>query len=301
MHIAFVTYAKVPDFTIDDSLLAHYLSQRNIVVTPAPWDDASIDWHQFDVIILRSTWDYFERPVEFNQWLDSLLPLSDKILNPLSVVKWNQDKRYFDDFSSRGIELPPYVICPRNEKANLKQIMEDNGWRKAVVKPTISGGAYNTWIVNMDTAAADQHRFAALQETGDVIVQVFVEEIITNGELSLVFFNKKFSHAICKKAKQGDFRVQTEFGGTAASIQPDKALLSQATDLINSIAEPLLYARVDGVVMEDGRFLLMELELIEPVLSVYSNEKACENFHAALVAILATKKPSLETLQSRGS
>lgn len=285
MHIAFVTYAKVPDFTIDDRLLAQYLSQRNIVVTPAPWDDASIDWHQFDVIILRSTWDYFERPVEFNRWLDRLLPLSDKILNPLSVVKWNQDKRYFDDFTKKGIGLPPYIICPRNGKANLKQIMEDNGWRKAVVKPAISGGAYHTWVVHTDTAIADQPRFAALQETGEVIVQVFVEEIITNGELSLVFFNKKFSHAICKKAKQGDFRVQTEFGGTAVSIQPDKALLSQATDLINSIAEPLLYARVDGVVMEDGRFLLMELELIEPVLSVFSHEKACENFYEALLAL----------------
>ena len=103
----------------------------------------------------------------------------------------------------------------------------------------------------------------------------------------MVFFNKKFSHAICKKAKQGDFRVQTQFGGTAEAIQPDEAILIQATDLINSIAEPLLYARVDGVLIDNGRFLLMELELIEPSLSVSSHEKACENFYAALVELLA--------------
>ncbi len=107
----------------------------------------------------------------------------------------------------------------------------------------------------------------------------------------MVFFNKRFSHAICKKAKQGDFRVQTQFGGTAEAIQPDKTILIQAADLLNSITEPLLYARVDGVVTDEGKFLLMELELIEPSLSVFSNDKACENFYAALVEILAIKNP----------
>ena len=287
MQIAFVTYGRVPGFTEDDKLLAQYLSQKNMVITPAPWDDAAIDWQQFDAIILRSMWDYFERPEEFNQWLDKLEPLGDKVLNPLSVVKWNQNKNYFDDFSKKGIGLPPYVICSQKNKDSLKKIMEANGWRKAVVKPAISGGAYNTWITTTDTAAADEMRFAALLHTGEVIVQAFVEEIVTKGELSLVFFNKKFSHAICKKARQGDFRVQTQFGGTAEAIQPDKAILIQATDLINSIAEPLLYARVDGVLIDNGRFLLMELELIEPSLSVSSHEKACENFYAALVELLA--------------
>ncbi len=293
MHIAFVTYAKAPDLTPDDRILAQYLSQKNITIVPVLWDDEAIDWYAFDAIIIRATWDYFERPQEFNQWLDRLEPLAHKVWNPLSVVKWNQDKRYFDDFTKKGIGLPPYIICPRNGKANLKQIMEDNGWRKAVVKPAISGGAYHTWVVHTDTAITDQSRFAVLQETGDVIVQVFVEEIITNGELSLVFFNKKFSHAICKKAKQGDFRVQAQFGGTAEVIQPSEAVLSQATDLINSVEEPLLYARVDGVVMEDGRFLLMELELIEPSLWVSNHERGCENFYEALNEILALKTPIL--------
>jgi hypothetical protein len=302
MKIAFVTYAKAPDLTPDDRILAQYLSQKNITIVPVLWDDEAIDWYAFDAIIIRATWDYFERPQEFNQWLDRLEPLAHKVWNPLSVVKWNQDKRYFDDFTKKGIGLPPYIICPRNGKANLKQIMEDNGWRKAVVKPAISGGAYHTWVVHTDTAVADQPRFAALQETGDVIVQVFVEEILTHGELSLVFFDKKFSHAICKKAKPGDFRVQTEFGGSITAIQPDEAALMQATALVNSMTEPLLYARVDGVAVEDGRFLLMELELIEPNLFVFSHEQACENFYAALEAVLALQGTSLslETPQSHG-
>ena len=292
MQVAFVTYHKEPDLTQDDKILMQYLVQKNIAVSPVLWDDATINWQQFDAIILRSMWDYFERPDEFNQWLDKLELLGCKVLNPLSVVKWNQNKNYFDDFSKKGIGLPPYVICSKKNTGTLKKIMEDNGWRKVVVKPTISGGAYNTWITTTGSAVADEMRFGELLQTGDVIVQLFVEEIITKGELSLVFFNKRFSHAICKKAKQGDFRVQTQFGGTADAIEPDKIVLLQATDLLNNINEPLLYARVDGIVMDDGKFLLMELELIEPSLSVFSNDKACENFYAALVEILAIKNPT---------
>ncbi|MEP7127861.1 MAG: hypothetical protein ABI729_03295 [Chitinophagales bacterium] len=289
MQVAFVTYSKLPDLTEDDQLLMRYLSQKNILISPVSWDDATINWQQFDTIILRSMWDYFERPTEFDQWLDKLDALDCRVLNPLSVVKWNQNKKYFDDFRRKGVLLPDYVICSRNDKRLLKKIMEDNGWKKAVVKPAISGGAYNTWITTSDTVATDEIRFAELLKTGEVIVQIFVEEIVTKGELSFIFFNKKFSHAICKKAKHGDFRVQTQFGGTAEAIQPDEAILIQASDLLNSIEEPLLYARVDGVVTDDGKFLLMELELIEPTLSVFISEKACENFYDALVALSVTK------------
>jgi glutathione synthase/RimK-type ligase-like ATP-grasp enzyme len=287
MHLAFVTYVKLPDLTEDDQLLANYLSRKNIVVTPVLWDDAAIDWQQFDAIVLRSMWDYFERPDEFNEWLDRLALLECNVLNPLSVVQWNQNKLYFNDFTRKGIQLPPYFICPQKSTITLATILKENGWNKAVVKPAISGGAYNTWVVSSSSASDDEIRFSELLQTGDIIVQSFVEEIVTKGELSLIFFNKVFSHAICKKVKTGDFRVQTQFGGTAEPIQPDKTILAQAEQLLLSIEEPLLYARVDGVASDNGEFLLMELELIEPGLSVFSNDKACENFHQGLLEVMA--------------
>jgi glutathione synthase/RimK-type ligase-like ATP-grasp enzyme len=285
MQVAFVTYHKFPDLYEDDQLLQQYLLQQNIEVIPVSWDDDSVNWQQFDVIVLRSMWNYFEKPIEFDQWLDKLESLGCKVLNPLSVVKWNQNKNYFDDFSKKGVLLPAYVICTHEDNTTLKSILQKNNWNKVVVKPTISGGAYNTWIASIDNVDDNENRFSELLKNGDVIVQIFVEEIITKGELSLIFFNKKFSHAICKKVKQGDFRVQVQFGGTVKAIQPDEIILAQATDLLSSIPETLLYARVDGVVTNDGIFLLMELELIEPVLFVSTNEKACENFYKALIAV----------------
>ena len=133
MHLAFVTYVKEPNLTKDDQQLAAYLSQKGIVVTPVLWDDSTINWQNFDAIVLRSMWDYFERPVEFNAWLDRLASIECTVLNPLSVVKWNQDKNYFDNFSERGISLPPYFICPRKSAITLTTIMKENGWHKAVV------------------------------------------------------------------------------------------------------------------------------------------------------------------------
>ena len=289
MQVAFVTYHKFPDLYEDDQLIQQYLVQKGIDVIPVCWDDATVNWQQFDYIILRSMWDYFERPIEFDNWLDKLTALNCKVLNPVPVVKWNQNKNYFDDFSKKGILLPAYIICKQKENHSLKQILQNNNWSKAVVKPAISGGAYNTWTINIGTVENDETRFTELVQQGDVIVQKFVEEIVTKGEFSLIYFNKKFSHAICKNAKQGDFRVQLQFGGTNTVIQPDAAILKQAADLLNSIPEALLYARVDGVVLNDGKFLLMELELIEPVLFVTTNETACENFYNAFIEIISIK------------
>ncbi len=286
MKIAFVTYKNEPGLTKDDKVLAHYLSQKDMVISPAVWDDANVNWQQFDAVVLRSTWDYFEKPDAFNKWLDKLASLNCNVLNPVSVIRWNQNKKYFIDFSKKGILLPPYRICFRNGHISLKKIMEDNNWCKAVVKPAISGGSYNTWVTTSATVSTDEIRFTEMLQSGDVIIQKFVDEIITNGELSLIFINKKFSHAICKKARENDFRVQTQFGGTAEPIQPGKNILKIATDILNEISEPLLYARVDGIETNEGEFLLMELELIEPVLFVAANDNACENFYNALQQLL---------------
>nr|MDQ3016487.1 hypothetical protein [Bacteroidota bacterium] len=260
MLLAFVTYWKLPNLTDDDRLIQQYLQERGFEVRPTLWDDPNVDWEAFDALVLRSMWDYFERPDEFNIWLDKMESLHCLVLNPISIVRWNQNKNYFDEFARKGILLPPYVIIPGNDNQQLEKILADHQWQKAVVKPAISGGAYNTWVTTKDSAADDETRFAELLKSGDVIVQIFVEEIITKGELSLIYFNKKFSHAILKRAKEGDFRIQTQFGGTAEIFQPTHSILRQATDLLNGVEESLLYARVDGVVTDDGRFLLMELE-----------------------------------------
>jgi glutathione synthase/RimK-type ligase-like ATP-grasp enzyme len=290
MHVAFVTYKDEPNLTEDDQVLAQYLSKKNITVCPAAWDDAEINWQEYDVIVLRSMWDYFEKQDEFNTWLDEIELHGGFVLNPVSVVRWNQNKNYFLDLSARGILLPPYQYLFQKANYLLADILKDNNWNKAVVKPAVSCGSFNTWIVNSSLTSLDELRFARMLEKGDVIVQKFMHEIIDEGELSLIFFNKQFSHAISKKPKEGDFRVQLKFGGTAEPIVPDKKIIQQAAELLNSINESLLYARVDGVIAADDKFYLMELELIEPRLSVSGDVSACEKFYEAFLQLLHVKK-----------
>ncbi|SHM10627.1 RimK family alpha-L-glutamate ligase [Mucilaginibacter sp. OK098] len=282
MKICFVTCSKEPLLTNDDLLLSKYLLNKNIVVVPAIWDDITVNWQAYDAIILRSMWDYHTRIDEFNAWLDKLELLGCIVLNSVSIVKWNQNKKYLADLSPLGALLPPYHFCLQNSIIRLTDIMAINNWDKAVIKPAVSGGSFNTWTTTALSAAADELRFAEMLQYGDVIVQKFMDEIITNGELSLLFFNKKFSHAILKKAKPGDFRVQAQFGGTDEPAYPVESVLKKAQSLLNTINKPLLYARVDGILLNNDEFYLMELELIEPALFIGSNENACENFYEAL-------------------
>jgi len=285
MHIAFITYKDEPKLFEDDQLIADYLESKNIKVSPIPWDDETIDWTSFDTVVIRSTWDYIHRAIEFNMWLGKLKDLGVKVLNPISVIQWNQHKSYFVDFSKKGILVPSFQYCPAKSKFELSSIIKEKGWDKAVVKPAVSAGSFNTWVVEKDNLANSQQRFAELLQTNDMIAQEFMNEVLTEGEWSLLFFNKKFSHAIIKKPKHGDFRVQAKFGGTDEPAQPDLSIVEQAERILKKVEEPLLYARVDGVITNDNKFWLMELELIEPVLFVKNSKNGCAHFYEALLSL----------------
>lgn len=284
MHIAFVTYRDKPDFAPDDQYLVQYLQKKNIQITPVVWDDPAVDWLAWDAVIIRSTWDYYKRSSEFAAWLNHMEDSGCKIFNPINVMRWNMNKKYFLRFSEEGILLPSFEFLSQHTSVALHQLMNKNQWKKAVVKPAISAGSFNTWVTTNESAVADQPTISSQVCNGDIIVQKFMDEILTEGELSLLFFNKEFSHAVRKNAKPGDFRIQTQFGGTVTPITPDEKVLRQATDIVNRIKEPLLYARVDGIESQ-GNFYLMELELIEPVLYVNNNDQACENFYRALTSM----------------
>ncbi len=283
MIIAFATDREHDDFTPDDRLLVSWFSQQGHRVIAAVWDDPDIDWDRFDVILFRSVWDYFKRIHDFDRWLEKMEAVKKPIFNPLSVVRWNKNKSYLKWFKDKGILIPEGCICPQSHSTDLKILLEQLAFEKAVIKPTISGGAYKTWVTTPELANGHQPAFDALLDEQAVIVQKFSEEIVTQGELSLIYFDRKFSHAICKKAKPGDFRVQTQYGGQYHPYHPDQELFLQVEKILELIPETLLYARIDGYLDSRHRFVLMELELIEPMLFLDSHPDACRNFYEAFM------------------
>jgi glutathione synthase/RimK-type ligase-like ATP-grasp enzyme len=252
-------------------------------VTVEVWNDPSVKWSDYNYLIFRSVWDYYNFPDAFAAWLEALENQGIKTLNPLPIVKRNQHKFYLRDLQNAGIDIIPTVFISKNSGLNLSFLMENN-WSKAVIKPAISAGSYATTLFSVDELSKIEAEYADIAVERDLLVQPFMPEIQTMGEISILFFNGVFSHAVLKKPKADDFRVQSQFGGAYEMYHPDASVLETAARIVKTFGNNLLYARVDGV-LSNGKFLLMELELIEPDLYFNHFPEGKINFFNALAAM----------------
>ena len=264
-RLAIATCSAYPRLLEDDLPLVSALEARGVAVEVAVWD-VPRDWTAFDAVLLRSVWDYYERPGEFFPWLAGLERAGVRTWNPPSLVRWNGDKRYLHDLAARGVAIPPTLVVPEGTAVPEAQArVAAMGWDEVVVKPAVSGGAWRTHRLRAHQVAGAGAAFAEVLSGGALLAQPFLPEIEAEGEVSLVFFEGRYSHAVRKRAKPGDWRVQWTHGGTHVAMEPTPALLEQARAVLAAAPEPGLYARVDGIV-RDGRLLLMELEQVEPFL-----------------------------------
>ncbi len=269
--VALVTYDELPDLNPDDHPLRAELEARGAHVHAVRWD-ASIDWHGFDIVVLRSCWDYHRRTAEFRDWLAARERAGTPLWNPAAVVRWNLDKSYLRDLRVAGVAVPDTLWIEPGNVPDLERVVASQPWERAVVKPRISLSAHDTWITDREGASRDQERFARLVTERGALVQEFVPEVTAAGELSLVFVDSRFSHAVCKRVAPGDFRVQHQYGGRAEPVTASAAARRGAEQALAAVPEACLYARVDGV-ERNGRLMVMELEVIEPELFlVWSRE-----------------------------
>lgn len=284
MHtIAFATYRKAPELSEEDQAVAAQLALRHISVQAAVWNDPAVQWDHFAAVIIRTSWDYHQRPAEFRQWLDRLARGGVPLWNPGALVRWNMDKTYLRELAQRGVLVVPTVWLAQGSAVQLSAVLAEQGWQQAVVKPAISASAFGTFRTSMAQADADQPQFAALLARSGMLVQAFQHQIRTNGEWSLMFLGGDFSHAVLKQAGANDFRVQRAFGGSVRNAVPSSALVAQAAAVVAKIHTPWLYARVDGIEV-DGELRLMELELIEPWLFLQHDAQAAVRFALAIAA-----------------
>ena len=287
MHIALVTGSENPELYTDDLPLKSYLESRGVVTSVVIWNDSEIDWKKYDWVVIRSIWDYIKDIDVFSAWLDFLRSHHIKVLNPISVMEWNKQKHYLIELADRGILIPPTIHIKKNTKIDLQYEIDKVSWDKAVIKPTISVGAIRTWILTKENADTLQPDVDLLLSEQDIFIQKFAEEIKSQGEISVVYFNKKYSHAVLKRPKENDFRVQFQYGGTYEKYFPADSLLQSLETILSNIKSELLYARIDGYINREGLFCLMEIELIEPVLFVSSDQDAPQNFYTALLEIIS--------------
>ena len=264
MTIVFATCAHQPFITADDQPLADALSARGFRVEPEPWTDIDPESQvAADPVVLRSTWDYHRVPTMFAAWLAAMSESGRMLLNPPGVARANIDKIYLQSLAAAGVALPRSRWLDLPDASSLRAVLHEESWTQAVLKPRIGATAHGTFLITGDSLPADDD-LAPARASG-ALVQEFVPEIRDRGEISLVYAGGVFSHAVVKRAKDGDFRVQKDFGGAVESFAPSADLLAFGALVMSQVPEACAYARVDVVDSARGP-LLMELELIEPEL-----------------------------------
>lgn len=291
MKIAYVGYKIQEKYTQgvsnneDDELLL-FLQQKGLQIDFVVWNDNSINWENYTIILIKSPWDYHEEISLFYAWLKKMESLELRMLNPIKIIKWNSNKRYLDDIFKAGLPVISSIYLGKGT-----QIPTDNslftqfGTDKIVVKPCVSAGAKNTIILDEKSLVQQSETINLLLAEEEYIVQPYVKEI-ANGEWSFIFFNGKYSHSALKVPKEGDFRVQHYHGGSILYPEPDYKYIQQAQKYVQEFAVGTLYARVDGIVKEDTLFL-MEIELIEPYLFLNSEKERQERYYQALINLIA--------------
>ncbi|MAU13069.1 MAG: hypothetical protein CL607_24845 [Anaerolineaceae bacterium] len=276
MQIAIATTAidNVPFVGTEHGLIPS-LKRHGIEAEFVIWDDECIDWSRYDAVLVRSIWNYHEKPQIFLDWLSSLESQSIPVANKPDILRWNMDKRYLRDLAVHNIPTLPTVWVEDSCKTSLLTILETNTWQEAVIKPTVSNSAINTWRTDIASAKSDQARFEALMQRKRVMVQQFAPQIAT-GEYSFLFFGGTFSHLVLKKPAENAYFVQAEYGGTTTLIDAIEAhYVEQAEDILSAATQIIghtpTYARVD-VIDDGGTLVLMELELIEPELFLLTDD-----------------------------
>ncbi len=281
-RFAFATWKGLPALSPDDRQVAAALEERGARVESCLWTDRSVEWEQFAAVVLRSTWDYHLRVAEFGDWLHSLERAGARVFNPVPLVRWNLDKRYLDDLAARGVPTLHTRRVGRGDRVRLGELLAEEGFRDAVVKPAVSASAFGTFRTGELGAAAAESRFRVMLEERDVLVQEFRREVVEDGEWSLCFFDGRFSHAALKRPSPGDFRTQLELGGSCVRTSPPDVVLRGAENVLSTLGETPLYARVDGFLCA-GEFRLVELELIEPSLYLAGDAEAAARFARSIL------------------
>ena len=282
-RIAFATCAAYPDGIDDDQLAAEIVGAEFRV-----WDDESVDWHAYDRVIVRSTWDYTPKIDDFLAWADSVGP--ERLRNPPALIRFNADKRYLTEL--RAPTVPTTLLEPGDALPPYD--------REVVIKPNISAGGRDTG--RFQPQAADQARglVEQIHATGRAaLVQPYLPGVDIDGERAVVFFGGEISHVLHKRAVLRDPGIaplaDDGHGPAAIMLEPDLVVPGTASaeqlqlaqrvhaELADMFGQPL-YARVDMVPGPDGAPVLIELEAIEPRLYVHLIPGASERFAAAVQA-----------------
>jgi hypothetical protein len=277
--VALVTHAGVPGLADDDRRLIPELERQGVEGRPAVWSDPNVEWGDFDVCVIRSTWDYHLRRDAFLDWVDRTAEATH-FWNPAELIRWNSHKSYLRDLERRGVPIVRTVWSDGSK--TLRDLMDEHGWDRAVFKPSVSAAAHRTHLVTRATLAESEPIYRQLCREQLVLVQPYESGVETPGEHSLIYLDGTFSHAVDRVAALA--RSSGPVGGRR--VVPAQAERRFGARVLTALDASTLYARVDVVRDDAAALRLTELELIEPSLFLDVRPEAVRRFANAIVARL---------------
>lgn len=210
-----------------------------------------------DGTLATLAWGYHFRAPEWDAMLKAWGD-APPLINPPEVLLWNTRKTYLLALAEQGVNIIPTLTPRLTDPKTINAAFSAFDVDRIVIKPLISAGSNETHLIRrgdpLPAPAPNQ------------MIQPFLPNVQSEGELSLFYFGGVFSHAVAKTAAVGDFRVQPQFGGVFRNLTPDQAAQDLAAAALDASPPGLLYARIDMLRGPDGRLALMELEAIEPDL-----------------------------------
>jgi len=279
----FLSMDDLNNFECYDHLLVEPLAKAGWQTEEISWRRTDVQWSDYDVVIIRSPWDYQDDPDAFLNTLENISEQTH-LENNLDIVKWNINKTYLIDLDFAGINIVPTLWGENLTKGNLLPAYKRLNVNEIIIKPVIGANADFTYRLNKDAVVAREAELIKSFRNKSYMIQPFMSHIISEGEYSLFYFDGNYSHCILKKPKDQDFRVQEEHGGVLMSVKPQPALAEMAQKAIDAIGHKLLYARVDFVRTRQNDFALMELELIEPSLYFNMDDESPKRFVRAFAS-----------------
>lgn len=259
----------------EDGLVQKALESKGLKVTRVDWADPNFDFASIKGALFRTTWDYFHRYEEFSLWLDRVAGVI-KLINPIETIRWNIDKHYLKDLEAKGINTTPTIFIKAGAKTSLENLYNKYGFKQIVIKPAISGGGRHTYKLDCNKIVEYEPIFQELIKKEAMMLQAFQNNILSKGEVAYMILGGKFTHAVLKRAKKGDFRVQDDFGGSVEIYHPSPEEINFAENVVSKCDPIPIYARVDLIYDNSNRLSLSELELIEPEMWFRYNPDATD-------------------------
>lgn len=243
------------------------------------WDDPDVDWSVTPLVAIRTTWDYSPRHEEFLAWARQVESVS-QLVHGIPVLEWNTHKGYLVDLAREGVPCVPTFVGRPGDRVDDAVLTQD----RVIVKPAVGAGGLAIEVRPSDTP------WDGVPADVDRVVQPFLSTVLTEGERSVFVLGGRAAGGVAKQAAEGEIRVHEEYGGQFRAMEVDPELATVAVDTV-AVASRLLgvelsYARIDFLRADDGRWLVSEVELVEPGLYPGTVPQVVESYVAVVAALV---------------